>query len=112
VAERKRTSGFDRPGGYALPKGATGVLRKAAVELVKADIRMMGDRVPAHVVPRGPIKPAHVAGDPDTRLYVGDCRDVLPRLPDQGHVDLIFADPPFNWEVPYEGWADGMPRDA
>jgi site-specific DNA-methyltransferase (adenine-specific) len=44
---------------------------------------------------------------------------VLANLPDKasGGVDLVFADPPFNWEVPYagsesggEGWKDGMPR--
>ena len=112
MAERKRTTGFDRPGGYALPAGATIVQRKAAAEVAKADIRLMGDRVPVHQ-PAGPApRPAHRDEVPDTRLYVGDCRDVLPRLPDQGQVDLIFADPPFNWEVPYEGWRDGMPRDA
>ena len=47
--------------------------------------------------------------DPDTTLYVGDCRDVLLDLTQQA--DLIFADPPFNWDVPYDQWADGMPRE-
>jgi site-specific DNA-methyltransferase (adenine-specific) len=43
---------------------------------------------------------------------VGDCRDVLARMPEKGSVDLIFADPPFNWDVPYEEWDDGMPRQV
>jgi len=47
---------------------------------------------------------------PDTRVYVGDCRDVLAAMPEKGTVDLVFADPPFNWDVPYEEWHDGMPR--
>ena len=53
------------------------------------------------------------APHPDTSLYVGDCRKVLPRLQaEYAHgVDLIFADPPFNWEVKYDGWDDGLSRD-
>ena len=31
-------------------------------------------------------------------------------LAERGDVDLIFADPPFNWDVPYDQWHDGMPR--
>jgi len=121
---------FDRPGGYAMPKGATLVQRRAAADLVQAEITLFGDRVPTHEPTLGvaPIRgvgspdsgdgaapllePAFRADDPDTRLYLGDCRDVLPALPDRGRVDLVFADPPFNWEVPYDGWKDGMPRDA
>jgi len=103
---------FDRPGGYAMPSGATIVQRKAAREMADADIRLFGDRVPAHEAPKLAVEPAFRADDPDTRIYVGDCRDVLPNLPDRGEVDLVFADPPFNWDVPYESWKDGMPRDV
>ena len=35
---------------------------------------------------------------------------MIPNLPDHGEVDLVFADPPFNWDVPYDEWSDGMPR--
>lgn len=112
MAERKNTQ-FDRPGGYAMPSGATQVQRRAARELREADIRLFGDRVAPHEADASAaIEPFRSASDPDTRLYLGDCRDVLAALPDKGAVDLIFADPPFNWEVPYEGWKDGMPRDA
>lgn len=105
---------FDRPGGYALPKGAALVQRRAAAEMRDASITLHGDRVPAHEPKIGPspIEPLFRDENPDTRLYQGDCRDVLPALPDRGSVDLAFADPPFNWEVPYDGWKDGMPRDA
>jgi|GEM_PF-268401 len=174
---------FDRPGGYALPKGATLVQRRAAAGMRSAEITLFGDRVPTHepkfgrapivgapdaeaasiasspasvppstsldpastlfepasslfesaspsFEPASPsqepsstsrasrplapplIEPLFRADEPDTRLYQGDCRDVLAALPDRGAVDLIFADPPFNWEVPYDGWSDGMPRDA
>jgi site-specific DNA-methyltransferase (adenine-specific) len=111
MAERKNTD-FDRPGGYATPIGATHVQRRAAAEVARADIRLYGDSVPAHQpAPTGEtIRPDHEAPNPDTRLYVGDCRDLLARLPDRGEVDLIFADPPFNWDVPYDQWRDGMPR--
>lgn len=56
--------------------------------------------------------PDYQEESPNTCLYVGDCREVLPALPDKGCVDLIFADPPFNWDVSYDGWEDNMPREA
>lgn len=58
-------------------------------------------------------KPTHVLRNPDTRIYVGDCRAVIPRIPEcvAGEVDLIFADPPFNWQVKYDQWHDGLPRE-
>ena len=109
MAERKNTE-FERPGGYATPRGAMQVQAKAARELADADIRLPGDSVAAHEASSAPVEPAYRSSDPDTRLYIGDCRDVLPNLPDRGEVDLVFADPPFNWDVPYDEWADGMPR--
>ena len=42
MAERKNTL-FDRPGGYAMPSGATSVQRRAASETAAADIRLLGD---------------------------------------------------------------------
>jgi DNA modification methylase len=46
------------------------------------------------------------------RVYSGDCREILPLLPEvkAGAVDLIFADPPFNWNRAYDEWHDAMPR--
>lgn len=110
MAERKRVD-FDRPGGYAMPTGATAVQRRASRGVAAADIRLYGDAAKRHE-PRiiEGIRPAHEAPDPHTRVYVGDCRDVLASLPDRGAVNLIFADPPFNWDVPYDQWHDGMPR--
>ena len=110
MAERKNTE-FDRPGGYAMPRGATSVQREAAADLAEAKIHLFGDEAPPHSsMPLPKLKPAHQADDPDTRVYVGDCRDILAALPEKGSVDLVFADPPFNWDVPYDGWHDGMPR--
>ena len=112
MAERKNTT-FDRPGGYAMPSGATQGQRKSAGDLSQADIRLYGDSAPAHTPSaRTDPSPRFQADDPDTRVYIGDCRDVLANLPDRGAVDLIFADPPFNWDVPYGDWHDGMPRAA
>jgi len=111
VAEKKNID-FDRPGGYAMPKGATQTMRKAALEMKGDEIQLYGDSIPPHE-PKKRVrrKPAHTAKNPDTRVYVGDCRDVLPSLRDRGKVDLVFADPPFNWDVPYDEWHDGMPRE-
>ena len=61
---------------------------------------------------KAPTVPDYQEESPNTCLYVGDCRDVLPTIPDSGCVDLIFADPPFNWDVPYDGWEDNMPREV
>lgn len=57
------------------------------------------------------IKPDHQLSNPDTRVYVGDCRDKLPLIPEvaRSEVDLIFADPPFNWNRAYDKWHDAMP---
>src|ERR1043166_9691031 len=55
------------------------------------------------------LKAAYRLDDPETKVYVGDCRRVLHALPENS-VDLIFADPPFNWDVPYGEWDDGRPR--
>lgn len=76
----------------------------------------------------GWIAPWQTKADPDTRVYIGDCREVLPRIPEvrNGQVDLVFADPPFNWNrdydrfkgappeqgsPEYQTWQDGMKRE-
>jgi DNA modification methylase len=47
------------------------------------------------------------------RVYQGDCRDLIPRIPEcaAGKIDLIFADPPFNWNRAYDEWDDALPDD-
>ncbi|MGE3108563.1 MAG: site-specific DNA-methyltransferase [Phycisphaerales bacterium] len=44
------------------------------------------------------------------RVYVGDCREIIPRIPEcaKESVDLVFADPPFNWARAYDEWDDQM----
>ncbi len=46
-------------------------------------------------------------------VYLGDCREVLTKLASKraGTVDLVFADPPFNWSRAYEEWDDSMPEE-
>lgn len=58
-----------------------------------------------------PVRPSYVLEDPEARVYVGDCREILPRLEEvrRGIVDLVFADPPFNWNRAYDKWHDSMP---
>lgn len=50
--------------------------------------------------------------NPECKVVVGDCRAVLgsmmPTL--QGTVDLVFADPPFNWKRAYDRWDDNLPE--
>lgn len=47
---------------------------------------------------------------PPCRVYVGDCREWLPKLP-KGAFDLIFADPPFNWKRDYDRHETGHAWD-
>ncbi len=60
--------------------------------------------------------PAHTirkAGDhPRARIWVGDCREMLSAIPEvrSSSVDLVFADPPFNWNRAYDRWDDSMPE--
>lgn len=44
------------------------------------------------------------------RVWVGDCRDVLSKLAEirESKLDLVFADPPFNWNRAYDKWDDAM----
>jgi len=56
------------------------------------------------------MRPTYRLTAPATSVYVGDCRDVMAALPAES-VDLIFADPPFNWNVRYAAWDDSLPRE-
>lgn len=69
-------------------------------------------RTPTSRAPGAP-RPLKILPDPETRIYTGDCREIIPRIPEcaAGQVDLIFADPPFNWNRAYDEWDDKMPRE-
>jgi site-specific DNA-methyltransferase (adenine-specific) len=56
------------------------------------------------------LPPAYHLDNPATDVFVGDCRHVLASLPERS-VHLIFADPPFNWDVAYGEWDDLQPRE-
>ncbi len=57
--------------------------------------------------------PAPLTDSLGNTILIGDCRRVLPTLPQvqQSQVDLVFADPPFNWNRDYDQWKDDMPRE-
>ena len=107
MAEEKNTL-FDRPGGYAMPSGAAGVHREVAAS--KVEMVLPGDAEPPFSASSESPSPLFQTTGPDSRVYLGDCREVLANLPDRGKVDLVFADPPFNWDVPYDEWKDNMSR--
>ena len=48
----------------------------------------------------------------EARAYLGDCREVLPTIPEvkKKQVDLVFADPPFNWARDYDKYEAGHGR--
>ena len=101
----------DRPIGFETPQADPVKRERSTKDVGAVDIRLFGDTMRPHrPTTTRSLKPDHCTSNPDTRLYVGDCRDVLPTLPDRGKVDLVFADPPFNWDIPYDEWHDDMPR--
>lgn len=56
-------------------------------------------------------EPEYAIAEPPCRIHVGDCRELLPELPEvrRSELDLVFADPPFNWKRAYDEWDDAMP---
>lgn len=46
--------------------------------------------------------------DPETKIYIGDCREILPKHVGGDKVNLVFADPPYNIGVDYDGWDDAL----
>ena len=104
-----KNKNFDRPGGYSTPLGSIASQRHNENY---DDVKLLGDKARPHQPQRKEILPNHSLSYPETSLYIGDCREVLANLPEKKRVDLIFADPPFNWDVPYENWSDDMPRSA
>jgi DNA modification methylase len=84
-----------------LPELAEPELRRALAALPRAD----------------GLEPTHslaAPGRPPADVYAGDCREALGRLLPaiRGRVDLIFADPPFNWNRAYDRWNDAMPEQV
>ncbi|CAN5800356.1 hypothetical protein BH11PLA1_BH11PLA1_13510 [soil metagenome] len=49
---------------------------------------------------------ALTSADGRATIWIGDCRVLVPRIPQAaaGTVDLVFADPPFNWNRAYDRW--------
>jgi site-specific DNA-methyltransferase (adenine-specific) len=83
--------------------------RMAAVSTVESKPALNGHRPKRAAAPR----PTHSLESPDARIFIGDCRQILASLPEvQGRaLDLVFADPPFNWNRAYDQWDDAMPRE-
>lgn len=88
----------------------------AATSVVRNGVRT-GRKVPSEAPPAlkvdgsGLAVPTFELESPRARVYVGDCREALPRIAEvkKGQVDLVFADPPFNWNRGYDAWNDSMP---
>jgi site-specific DNA-methyltransferase (adenine-specific) len=58
-------------------------------------------------MPRVVVAPAWRSPDNCAAVYLGDCLEVMPRLPAQS-VDLVFADPPFNIGYGYDVHQDTL----
>ncbi|MFN7021794.1 MAG: DNA-methyltransferase [Phycisphaerales bacterium] len=61
-------------------------------------------------VPRVFAEWEHPENGAPAQVWLGDCREALPRIPEvaKSKVDLVFADPPFNWKRGYDEWDDHM----
>jgi DNA modification methylase len=53
--------------------------------------------------PTKPTRSLTLKNNATARVWVGDCRTQLPKIPEvqEQSVDLVFADPPFNWNRDY-----------
>ncbi|HSK10906.1 MAG TPA: site-specific DNA-methyltransferase [Vicinamibacterales bacterium] len=49
-------------------------------------------------------------GDVSLRFFLGDCLEVLPRLP-RASVDVVVTSPPYNLGIKYRSYADTLPRE-
>ncbi len=58
-----------------------------------------------------PLVATHPESGVRAAIHIGDCRELIPTLPDcrKSQVDLVFADPPFNWNRKYDQWVDRLP---
>lgn len=68
-----------------------------------------------HAAPRAnkPLTVTHPKNGALATIHIGDCRAILPTIPviRKQKLDLVFADPPFNWNRAYDKWQDDMPRE-
>ncbi len=82
--------------------------RTVRVDVPTAIDRASGDDLRANTrrSSRGPAAADFDHEHGRARVYVGDCRAALARVPEvqAGTVDLVFADPPFNWNRAYDRW--------
>ena len=90
-----------------------GIRKRAAKESASDD-----GAAPANVAPKkGDVKPfdfteEKMGAPARCRVFVGDCREILGDLPEvkQSKLDLVFADPPFNWNRAYDKYSDKLPE--
>ncbi len=54
-------------------------------------------------------KPDFQIGE-DVKLYLGDCREVLPEIPDAS-ADIVLTSPPYNIGLNYRGYDDRLPDE-
>ena len=76
--------------GHRGPSGAIQVNRSSVSDFQTCGITMLGDTLEAHRATPSACTPRWRVGDPEPRMYVGDCREVLANLPEAGQVDLVF----------------------
>lgn len=72
-------------------------------------------KLPASVLtPGGEVRKkltaSRTGGKLECTIHIGDCRDVLTNLDEVKNqkLDLVFADPPFNWNRGYDKWNDSL----
>ena len=58
------------------------------------------------MIPNPNIGMTYHTPNPATDIFTGDCRSLMSLL--QQQFDLIFADPPFDYGVPYSTWKDNL----
>ena len=92
------------------PKSRSRQRHHAPDQQPETDARVTPAPRPRLHAPEEPAPDFSAPGPADARVWVGDCREILPRLDDvrRSQVDLVFADPPFNWNRAYDKWDDAI----
>lgn len=102
-----------------MPRGKTVPTTRQETYVRNGVRRKRADAAVVHRCAGVEVKPAapgllerwnHPVSGAEARVYLGDCRSVLPTIPEvkAGALDLVFADPPFNWKRGYDEWDDHM----
>jgi DNA modification methylase len=100
-------------GGHDQIEVVAGLTVRNGIRGHKADAKLPASVLDERGCVRASIEIPKERNKGEATVFIGDCRDVLAKLPQvqRSELDLVFADPPFNWNRGYDKWDDNLPKD-